>query len=360
MSYLNRFWNKIKLWFLLVRNSLFRGMKSADDLISNGNKTALDNGVDAEERLEEKNVYKNLLKGEITQEVKDLRYETYQAYQKSMDYQYVGGGQAKKKNNMLTVHKETIENSNNLDIVIVQRNFEVYDDMLSTLEDKNIDREPLHTIKLKRNTHPRFLLENYTHLLAVKKTDIENQFEVDFYVYSGPKDNNPKDIYFIKEMEGFYKSKSKTSEIIDFEELEFVSSKSWPVDDNLEFHFKNFKFQKVIKYKDSYIIRFLANGNTPINLIEEFNDPIAVEKFNKKTPRKGNKTAIKLSDAKDIVEFNDQKEAFDEDKAKEIVKKISKKKTTKDGNTKKTTRKKKTTAKPKKSAKPKKKVRNSD
>ena len=77
----------------ILLNSLLRGMKSADDLLTTSNKENT-TPASVEEKIEIDNVYASLVKGEITQEVKDLRYETYEAARKASEYRYVGNGVA--------------------------------------------------------------------------------------------------------------------------------------------------------------------------------------------------------------------------------------------------------------------------
>ena len=56
----------------------------------------VDNGI--EEQLSEESVYADLLRGELTQEVIELRDSNYRGYKGSFDYQYIGNGNVQKKN----------------------------------------------------------------------------------------------------------------------------------------------------------------------------------------------------------------------------------------------------------------------
>lgn len=86
---MKRIWANIRIFL----HYLFAGMVSADKEISNGEKnSSASDGVGIEQKKEVDNVYSQMLRGEVTEEVKELRYEMYQADRKSHDYVYSGGG----------------------------------------------------------------------------------------------------------------------------------------------------------------------------------------------------------------------------------------------------------------------------
>ena len=62
---------------------LMRGFHSANAEAFEGKTQESEEGTTAEQQQETNNVYQNLLKGEVTQAVKELRYEMYHAERKS-------------------------------------------------------------------------------------------------------------------------------------------------------------------------------------------------------------------------------------------------------------------------------------
>ena len=69
--------NKIKLFFY----SLLYGMKNTEDAVFHQTGISNENGSSIIKEVEDKRVSKALLKGEITQEVEELRYRTYKVIQ---------------------------------------------------------------------------------------------------------------------------------------------------------------------------------------------------------------------------------------------------------------------------------------
>ena len=169
----------------ILWHSLFRGMSAADDVLTNSGKSG-DGSVTAEQKLEQNSVYASLVKGEITQEVKDLRYETYQVARKASEYQVIGGGTAVKKNTMLKNIDAKVENEDELKVVLVQANHlippSVYDAVEEALN-KSSELPPEHRLKINRKYYSRFKIEDYATQLVVKESG-DGNYILDFYCAS--------------------------------------------------------------------------------------------------------------------------------------------------------------------------------
>ena len=91
--------NKIKKYFLNLIYGLPHGLKAADTEIM-GSKQMDSNGTTINQEVSDERVAKHLLKGEVTQEVEELRYRTYKVENESKNYKYLGNGVAVKENNI--------------------------------------------------------------------------------------------------------------------------------------------------------------------------------------------------------------------------------------------------------------------
>lgn len=89
--------SKIKSWVYKILYALPFGMKAADEEIMGGNSSSSDEGQSIHQQVSDERVAKHLLKGEITQPVKELRYRTYKVDDEAKNYEYLGGGTAIKK-----------------------------------------------------------------------------------------------------------------------------------------------------------------------------------------------------------------------------------------------------------------------
>ena len=88
--------NKLKKILLNIWYGLPFGLKAAGDEIL-GSGEADQARTEVNQQVTDKRVAKHLLKGEVTQEVEELRYRTYRVANESEKYKYVGNGVAVKE-----------------------------------------------------------------------------------------------------------------------------------------------------------------------------------------------------------------------------------------------------------------------
>ena len=324
---MKKIWYKIKLFFIY----LFHGMKAADDVLVTSNKDISTGGSAEEEKIEENNLYASLLKGEVTQEVKDLRYEMYESVKSSKDYKVIDySGTAVKRNHMLLKPPMKIDEEDGLKVVLIQDNKVHIQGAYSSLE--NIEKvvntrteaDAEHTFKANHEYMVRNKLETYARKVVVKQTGEENKFKLDFYLSEYPIENDPRAVYVVKELESLYKSGSRTSDLSDLITFTFVTDKAYGDDDWKIYDFKIINYIGIKKFDGNYIISFYASLPEGVkDTTEGFNDEESVKKFKNKEPRKKN-NSVTLGDAMDLMKEKEGK--IDTKKANVIVKKVKNKK----------------------------------
>jgi hypothetical protein len=316
----------LKLFFY----SLFHGMKAADDVLTTSNKELSSGGAVEEQKMEEHNLYASLLKGEVTQEVKDLRYEMYESVKQSKDWKVIGySGQAVKKNHMLDKTPMKIDEEDGLKVILIQDN-KVYmqgaDSSLNNLGkilETRTEADAEHTFKATHEYFVRHKIEAFSKKVVVKLTGEENKFKLDFYLSEFPVENDPRAVYVVKELESLYKSGSRTSDLTDLITLTFVTDKAYGDDDWKIYDFRIKEYIGVKKFDGNYILSFYASLPDGVkDTTEEFNDEESVKKFKNKEPRK--KKTIALTDA--IAMTKEKEEKIDEKKANDLIKKVKNKK----------------------------------
>ena len=252
----------LKLFFY----SLFHGMKAADDVLTTSNKELSSGGAVEEQKMEEHNLYASLLKGEVTQEVKDLRYEMYESVKQSKDWKVIGySGQAVKKNHMLDKTPMKIDEEDGLKVILIQDN-KVYmqgaDSSLNNLGkilDTRTEADAEHTFKATHEYFVRHKIEAFSKKVVVKLTGEENKFKLDFYLSEFPVENDPRAVYVVKELESLYKSGSRTSDLTDLITLTFVTDKAYGDDDWKIYDFRIKEYVGIKKFDGNYILSFYAS-----------------------------------------------------------------------------------------------------
>ena len=292
------FLDKVRLaWYYLIQ-----GMIGGDKIIKSGTGDDAAHVGGIEQQQEQQSVYKDLLKGEVTQEVKELRHQMYFVERKSHEYEYNGGGHAKKINNMFG-YTGKVEQSDGYKIKIVQDNKQVINsldnDGIHLINGEVVIDEKLkkgyntsdginaeYTVHCERDYYPRFRIERYTTKIVVKDVDKEHAI-VDFYVPQYRQQFNNISKLFQAEVDRIYQGDVR-SDLVIFDKIWFKTSGAYGADDMLLFEYDDIKFDNIIKFDCSYVLRFychiLTNGND--ELTEIYNEEMA-KKYEEKAAREG-------------------------------------------------------------------------
>lgn len=293
------FFKKIATSVKIFWHGLFRSMKNTEDATLHA--TAVDGGlsIGVIQEVNEHRVSKALLKGEVTQEVKELRHRTYVVDREAKNYDYYTPTLAlKRTENDYKFIK--YDDSDGLELVTVQPNREipmnVYDmlkdiDSENTVTDKktgeiNVDIGRLphnhqHIIEVTRKGFtPRYRIEDYITMVSVKK-DGENAV-VGIYVSIYPNDKDFKSKGFVREIEKI-KNDGVRSDVIDLESLSFVTRHAYRIQDMVKFEFVNLKLRDIAEFDGHYVINMTAdiavNGE---DTMQQYTDERMAEKYEKK------------------------------------------------------------------------------
>jgi hypothetical protein len=149
--------NKIKKFLLNLWYGLPFGLKAAGDEIM-GAGDADQAGTEINQQVSDKRVAKHLLKGEVTQEVEELRYRTYKVARETDNYEYVGHGVAVKKD----------EEKKEQDIIrFSQENKLICNDVLTELKSVDSYGVEKYTTSINYISPVRFKLQEFLTLIDV-------------------------------------------------------------------------------------------------------------------------------------------------------------------------------------------------
>jgi hypothetical protein len=273
MNLLKKLYNRLNAYWI----GLLYGLKNTNDAVFT--QSGIDNtiGTEIQQQVSENRVSKDLLKGEVTQQVEELRYRTYKVDRESKQFEYFSPTKAlrfEKQDSKFVKY----DNSDNLELVTIQPNHtqtaSVYDgtkdiDFLKAdLSDEqgniainvgHFDVDNTYNINIERDFMPRFKLEAYTTRLVVKKFDDNDNMILDFYVSKYPQEKDMKSIYFIKEIEKIM-SGYKQSDITSMNRLSFVTSHAYGLNDMIEFRFDHIYYKGILEYDGHYILKFKAHA----------------------------------------------------------------------------------------------------
>lgn len=269
------------LWFGFIL-----GMKKTEDETLHQNGMDLDNGSTINQQVADHSVAKALLRGELTQEVIELRYRTYAVAREASHYNYFSPTLAKKKGiNDFKYIK--IANDENREVITVQENkleVETVTDSLLRIGDdgKFIDRQKEYNIHIKRDNQPRYRIEDFAKKIVVKKGDDEYTAIIDVYVSKYPDDKNITSKPFIKELERIIDTGIR-SDMFEFQSIQFETYKAYRLDDMINFEFGDPQLSKIFEFDGDYVITFVMNiidGGT--DMAAQFYDEKMAKKYENK------------------------------------------------------------------------------
>ena len=263
-----------------------------------------------------------LVRGELTQEVKDLRWRMYKVVDEAEKYKtnvigYDEDGfpitetQTINKNNGLSKIKVDTYDDYKLELVVNNDSITlgIYLDEIVELNATDIVKDTdssgnptatigqikgdlLHssnkserTIKCVRDFRSKFEIEGYTKKMNVR-TISETEKLLEFYVSKYPNEDDRKSNLFLSEIKKAINN-PRACDFLDIISVSFTSNNTIGVKDMLEFEYKISKFDKLIEFDGYYVVKFKAdvikNGES---LVEKFREPELDEKYKNKERKK--------------------------------------------------------------------------
>lgn len=272
---------KFKKFFSKLFYGIFNGLKSAEDEIL---KTKTSQVVESNyiEQIQEQNLGSDLLRGEVTQEVKDLRYSTYEVYKESNNYEYIGNGISIK-------NKEHEKNLNKINFI--QRNHKITKSVLESFSDEIWNDN--FTLTFSYNDINRFKLERYVEYVIIstsyQNAIVQLKFNKNYDVLT------PITRMFYNELMKLSQNNSNNEIFQNIKSLCFTTYKANGEDDFVMYLFNNLKPISVEIEENYVIVSFQTNDFSRTDLSEKFFSKNQQIRYEKKEPRKKNDKIITYS-----------------------------------------------------------------
>lgn len=276
--------SRIKKFLLNIWYGLPFGMKAAGDEIL-GSGTADENGTSITKETEDQRVGKHLLKGEVTQEVEELRYRTYKVANESENFNYLGNGVAIKDEK-----GKTFDNGNRR-IRFSQENKLLCATVLEEFKRMNDYGTERYVLEMTYDGIVKFKLEQFATLIDVLIDD-HDKFIVETSLHFEKQANpyNAKSKPFINALSALkdVKSEAEISRNEIASSLVGIGFTTYKADG--EDNFVNYLFTSDCKFKGlketehEYILTYSWGGyiRVPLNLEEKYYSKEMDEKYQKK------------------------------------------------------------------------------
>jgi len=281
-------------------------------------------GVNQVQRHRQGSLADALNRGEITQEVKELRWRMYKVLDESKNFKTKIVGydednmpitETEAFNPSIALSKIKIDDFDDFKLELVVNNDEVTlgsflegideVDKVDIVRDVDLDGNPtatIGTIKTEdadrvesanktervitciRDFRPKFSIENFAKKMNVR-TISETEKLLEFYVSKYSNEDDRKSALFLSEIKKAMKN-PRAADFLDISSVTFVSYNTTGVKDMLDFEYKITKFDKLVEFDGYYVVKFISevikNGES---LIEQYREAGLDEKYENKEKR---------------------------------------------------------------------------
>jgi hypothetical protein len=274
--------NKIKKYFLNLWYGLPFGMKAADTEIM-GNKAVDDNGVTVQQEVSDQRVAKHLLKGEVTQEVEELRYRTYLVENEAKNYKYLGNGVAIKEDKVEKPKERT-------KFKFTQENESICESVLESLKQVGKTGVERYRFEIDYKEFVRFKVEKFATKIDVDINEETSKIETTLHFSTEPNPYDGTSMPFINEVKKLLDVKTEAqaerneiaSSILN---ISFTTYKAYNEDDFVNYSFINggkFKEFRQDGYEYLLTITWSEYLRLPLDLESKYYSKSMAEKYAKK------------------------------------------------------------------------------
>ena len=274
--------NKVKKYFLNFLYGLPFGLKAADTEIM-GSRQIDSNGTTINQEVSDERVAKHLLKGEVTQEVEELRYRTYKVENESKNYKYLGNGVAIKENNVEKKQEKT-------KFKFTQDNENICESVSETLKQVGNYGIERYRFEIDYNSFVRFKVEKFMTKIDVDINEEVGKIETTLHFSTEPNPYDAASMPFINEIKQLLDVKTEyeasrheiSSSIVN---ISFTTYKAHNEDDFVNYCFINgAKFKSFRQEGYEYLLTFEWNEymRVPLDLESKYYSKSMAEKYAKK------------------------------------------------------------------------------
>ena len=263
---------EIKRKFYNFLYSLPFGMKGADEEIFGQKDSSSSDNVGVHQVINENRLSKDLLKGEVTQQVEELRYRNYKVVRESENYKYLGDGVAIKK-------EEKKFDINNFHLI--QENKQICNSISDEM--KRVDTKEYsideYTLNIVYDSIPRFKLEKYCRYFEV---NVDNDVcEVVLRFINATNKDDISSYGFINELKRIFEHFTRENDYNSLKMLDFVTYKCLGDYDLVRYSFQDLTLVEMSLSSDNkeYILRYRVKYFKREDLTDKFYSKSMDEKY---------------------------------------------------------------------------------
>lgn len=295
------FAKKLLLGIKVGFNSLFRGMKAADEVM-----LTQSHGGGGVEIVQEKGgggVVSDMLQNKITNEVKETVDAYYRIYKKTRDYKVnVRWTETGPLNG--TVAKKTLEDFLRHPPVLVKdgEKLRVIQDNKFFTKGNNQDLEAVMAaakrgalydygtlLKIERKDYrTKFDIEKFVKRIVVKSVDNPDMARIDLYVSSYASQFGKIDAILVAQLNAAMTENADKVDFLQFDGMSFITDRAWNSYDLCRFKYDDIRFLGIDEFDGNFVIEFSGHIiEDGYDITEELQTESLTEKYEMNAPKKG-------------------------------------------------------------------------
>ena len=247
-----------------------------------GSKSVEDNDTSIHQEVSDERVAKHLLKGEVTQEVEELRYRTYKVDKESQNYKYLGAGVAVKEDKEIPKNRTKYKFS--------QDNESICESVLKALNQVGNNGVEKYRFEIDYKEFVRFKVEKFATKVDVEINDETGLIRTVLHFNTEPNPYDGTSMPFINELKKLFDVKNEAqiqrNEIASsIMNLSFTTYKAYNEDDFVNYSFINgAKFKEFRQEGYEFLLTFEWDEylRLPLDLESKYYSKTMAEKYAKK------------------------------------------------------------------------------
>ncbi len=273
--------NKLKKYLLNLWYGLPFGLKAAGDEIMGSNGTD-GNDTNISQEVNDQRVGRHLLKGEVTQEVEELRYRTYRVENESKNYNYLGNGVAVKEDKQKQASKTKFK--------FTQDNENICETVLQSLKQVGNYGTEKYRFEIDYNSFVRFKVEKFATKIDVDINEETRKIETTLHFSTEPNPYDASSMPFINELKKLFDVKneyqaSRNEIASSIMNISFTTYKAYNEEDFVNYSFINgAKFKSFKQEGYDYLLTFEWDEylRLPLDLESKYYSKSMAEKYENK------------------------------------------------------------------------------
>lgn len=252
---------KIKDWAKRQMAAVSLALTSVEKNVLGQDGSAIEQQSNQERRHQQGSLADSLLRGELTEEVKNLRHRMYKVFKSSSTYELNLNNELTKSVPLDGFDSYPLEmvfynGEIGLSIVEAVNSLEGVEELNQT--NYSVRNKANKSLQVVRESITKFDIEKYTTKLNIRVIE-GNRRLLEFCVNKYEEEFNMNQKLFLNEVKKLIQHGPSKIDFLEIKEVGFITDNSRGVEDLLLFGYNNIIFDKVIEFNGSYVIKFIAD-----------------------------------------------------------------------------------------------------